>query len=281
MLRVHRHTDPGAFLTRAESWLLESDIERAGALQSARNARANDLYYQRPMYWATIEDEGSIVGCAFRTPPYLVGVTALPEAAVGPLIADLDQVYEQVSGFSGPHETAEALAKAWTATHGGSSRLTARQRLFELPADLPPRTADGMLRLAGRDDVGLAQSWGAALALDSPGTPFDAKFCAQLALGKRLYFWVDDRPRCMIGVARETPRSAAVGLVYTPASYRAQGHATTALTALQRLFVERGLQHSYIYVDPTNDAVLALAQALGGRVVHDEVDVEWRAAPAA
>jgi RimJ/RimL family protein N-acetyltransferase len=281
MLRVHRHASAGAFLARAETWLLESDVERAGALQSARNARANDMYYQRPMYWATIEDEGTIVGCAFRTPPYLVGVTALPEAALAPLVADLAQVYSQVSGFSGPDQTTTALAKAWTAVRGGSTRLAARQRLFELPAEPPQRNAEGMLRLAGRDDASLAQSWGAALALDSPGTPFDSKFCVDLALAKRLYFWVDDQPRCMVGVARETPQSAAVGLIYTPAAFRGRGHATTALTALQRLFVERGVRRTYVYVDPTNDALLALSQTLGGRVVHDEVDVECRAAPAA
>ncbi len=276
MLKVHRHSIAGAFLTRAESWLLESDIERAGALQSARNARANDLHHQRPMYWATIEEDGSILGCAFRTPPYLVGVTALPANAVAPLVADLAEVYEQVSGFSGPDETATALASQWTTLRGGHSQPSARQRLFALPAEPPPSPPAGLLRLAGRDDVGLAQSWGAALALDSPGTPFDGTFCSQLALAKRLYFWVDDQPRCMLGVARESDRSAAVGLVYTPAAYRGKGFARVALTALHRLFVERGLKRTYLYTDPTNDAVLSVANALGARVVHDEVDIEWR-----
>jgi predicted GNAT family acetyltransferase len=277
MLRVLRHPDARTFLIRAETWLLESNVERAGALQSARNARANDSHHQRPMYWATIEDGGSIVGCAFRTPPYLVGVTALPTEALAPLVADLAEVYEHVSGFSGPEGTAAGLADAWSAARGATCRLTARQRLFELPA--APAASDapsGVLRLAGREELSLAQSWGAALALDSPGTPFDGKFCSQLALAKRLYFWVDDLPRCMIGVARESDKSAAVGLVYTPAAYRGKGYATTALGALQRLFVERGALRAYLYVDPTNDAVLALANALGGRVVHDEIDIECR-----
>jgi RimJ/RimL family protein N-acetyltransferase len=278
MIQVLRHSDAHAFLARAESWLLESDIERGGALQSARNARASDMYYQRPMYWATIEDGGSIVGCAFRTPPYLVGVTALPPDALSPLVADLAEVYEQVSGFSGPESAAAPLADAWRAARGVSCRLTARQRLFELPAEPSASQATGMLRQAGRQEASLAQSWGAALALDSPGTPFDGKFCVELALAKRLYFWVDELPRCMLGVARESSTSAAVGLVYTPAAYRGRGYAKLALAALHRLFVERGLGRTYVYVDPSNDAVLALAQSLGGRVVHDEVDIECRAA---
>ncbi len=276
MLTIHRYDNARAFLARAESWLLEREIERAMALQSASNANRNDALYERPMYWATIEDEGSIVGCCYRTPPYLAGVTALPEAAIAPLVADLAQTYDRVSGFSGPEGPASTLTKAWIALRGGSSRVTGRQRLLALPAELPQREAPGVLRLGSRNDLGLAQSWGAALSLDSRGTPFDGAFCAQLVSAKRLYFWVDDQPRCMLGVLRESSRFAAIGLVYTPAAYRGKGYATVALTALQRLLVERGLERSYLYVDPANDAGKALGDKLGGMLVHDEVDIECR-----
>jgi RimJ/RimL family protein N-acetyltransferase len=276
MLSIHHHDSARTFLARAESWLLDHEIECATALQSARNASGNDALYERPTYWATVEDEGSIIGCCYRTPPYLVGVTALPEDALTTLIADLAATYETVSGFSGPEQTATVMAQVWTALRGGSWRVTGRQRLLALPAELPPRDVPGVLRLAGRNDLGLAQSWGAALSLDSRGTPFDGTFCAQLASAKRLYFWVDDKPRCMVGVLRESPRFAAVGLVYTPATYRGQGYATIALTALQRLFAERGLERSYLYVDPANDAGKALGNRLGGTLVHDEVDIECR-----
>lgn len=276
MLTIHHHDSARTFLARAKNWLLDREIECATALQSARNASGNDALYERPTYWATVEDETSIVGCCYRTPPYLVGLTALPHDAVTTLIADLSVTYDKISGFSGPEETATVFAKVWTALRGGAWRVTSRQRLLALPAEPRPRDAPGMLRLAGASDTGLAQSWGAALSLDSPGTPFNATFCAQLLAAKRLYFWVDDRPRCMVGVLRESERFAAVGLVYTPATYRAQGYATTALTALQRLFVERGIERAYLYADPANDAGTALGETLGATVVHDEVDIECR-----
>ena len=277
MLTIRHHESARTFLDRARGWLLEREIECATALQSARNASGNDSLYERPMYWATLEDDGSIVGCCYRTPPYHVGVTALPEAAVTTLVADLLGTYDKISGFSGPEKTATALAQGWTAARGGSWRVTGRQRLLALPTE--PRTGGtpgtpGTLRLAGAKELSLAQSWGAALSLDSRGTPFNATFCAQLAAAKRLYFWVDDKPRCMVGVLRESERFAAVGLVYTPATYRAQGYATTALAALQRLFAERRIERAYLYVDPANDPHIALGEKLGGTLVHDEVDIE-------
>src|SRR5690606_13037024 len=90
MVEVRRYADARAFLERAEPWLLEAEIEHAVVLTSAQQARIDDRNYERPIYWATLEQDGEIVGCACRTPPYKVGVTRLPDAAIAPLIADLD-----------------------------------------------------------------------------------------------------------------------------------------------------------------------------------------------
>ena len=114
MLELHRHLDARAFLTRAEPWLLTREIEHGVLLQSARQARADDSRYERPIYWATIEDAGQIVGCAYRTPPFKVGVTLLPDAAIAPLVADLDATYPKpIGGFSGPDPTVSTLATTW------------------------------------------------------------------------------------------------------------------------------------------------------------------------
>src|SRR5688572_33472621 len=116
MLALHRHLDARAFLTRAEPWLLTREIEHGVVLQSARQARANDTHYERPIYWATFEEDGRLVGCAYRTPPYKVGVTLLPEDAIAPLVADLAATYPgPIGGFSGPDPTVSALAAAWVA----------------------------------------------------------------------------------------------------------------------------------------------------------------------
>ncbi len=134
MLRVCRHADARDFLTRAESWLAGSEIEHAVALASARNARANDSHYERPIYWATIEDESQIVGCAFRTPPYRLGVSALPAAAIPVLVADVAALYPTLSGVAGTEPAASQFAGAWTKGHGGSWKVQASQRLFALRA---------------------------------------------------------------------------------------------------------------------------------------------------
>jgi GNAT superfamily N-acetyltransferase len=274
MLAIHRHADARAFLARTEAWLASREIEHAVVLQSARQARANDTHYERPIYWATIEEDGELIGCAYRTPPFKVGVTALPSAAIPLVVADLAATYSgPVGGFNGPEPTVSELATAWVNRRGGSWSIDTRGRLLTLARarDSAPRA--GTLRLAGATDTALAQSWGAAASIDSGIAALDGRVCVQLLGAKLLYFWVDDQPRCMLGLLRETRDSAAVGIVYTPAAYRGQGYATAALGALNDLLDERGVKHRFLYIDPSKDAGQALARKLGCGYVQDTLDI--------
>jgi GNAT superfamily N-acetyltransferase len=277
MLELHRHKDARAFLARAEPWLLTREVEHGGVLQSARQARADDSGYERPIYWATIEDAGQILGCAYRTPPFKVGVTALPDAAVAALVADLDATYlGSIGGFSGPDPTVTALASAWVERRGGSWSVNTRGRLLSFSGSAGGHRAikKGVLRLAGANDTALAQSWGAAASIDSGIAALDGHLCAQLLRAKLLYFWSDDQPRCMIGLLRETRDSVAIGIVYTPAAFRGQGYGTAALYALNQLLDERGVQNRYLWADPKNDGAQALATMLGCRFVYDSLDID-------
>lgn len=277
MLELHRHPDARAFLTRAEPWLLTREIEHGVVLQSARQARADDSRYERPIYWATIEDTGRLVGCAYRTPPFKVGVTALPDAAIAPLVADLAATYPgRIGGFSGPDPTVSTLATAWVERRGGSWTVNTRGRLMSFSDGTSDdgATKKGVLRLADATDTALAQSWGAAASIDSGIAALDGNLCVELIRAKLLYFFADDRARCMIALLRETRESVAVGIVYTPATFRGQGYGTAALRALNRLLDERGVKNRYLWIDPRSDGAQALAAKLGCRFVFDSLDID-------
>jgi hypothetical protein len=275
MLTVNRHPDARSFLTRAEAWLATREIEHAVVLQSARQARANDAHYERPMYWATIENDGELIGCAYRTPPYKVGVTQLPESAIPPLVEDLASTYTgTIGGFSGPDATVKALASAWVGKRGGSWSVNTGGRLMSFGSQTEAPGKPGVLRLAGAADSALAQSWGGAASIDSGVAALDGQMCLQLLRAKLLYFYVDDQPRCMIGLLRETHASAAVGIVYTPAAFRGQGYGTAAMRALSRLLDERRVANRYLWIDAKSDGAQALARKLGCRFVYDSLDVD-------
>jgi predicted GNAT family acetyltransferase len=204
-------------------------------------------------------------------------LSKLPDSAVAPLVADLAAVYPgPIGGFSGPEPTVSDVASAWVRTRGGSWSVNTRGRLFALAADVKRQHGhgDGILRLAGTGDKALAQSWGAAASIDSGVAALDGQLCMQLLASKLLYFWVDDQPRCMIGLLRETRDSVAIGIVYTPAAFRSKGYGTAALAALERLLDERSVTNRYLWIDADNDAAQAFVRKLGCRFVYDSLDLD-------
>ena len=268
-LELRRYPDASAFLERAESWLLEEEIERALALKVARQARANDARFEKPTYWATFEEAGRIVGCAFRTPPHHVAVTRLPPAAIPLLLESLKETYTVMSGISGVEPTASALAAVSFADRW---RVQSRQWLWSLTAVDPPAAPAGTLRLATRDDMTAAWEWGTR----DPEMPFtDPLFCAAFIRAAALHVWHDDGPRCMAAVLRQTQRSAALGIIYTPPEWRNKGYATATVAAWSRQVLDSG-QRCFFYTNAAFAPTTAICRKLGHDLVHESVDIDFR-----
>lgn len=280
LLRVCVHRDAAAFLARAEPWLARSEIQHAMALQSARFCSADDSHFQTPLYWATLEERDQIVGCAFRTPPYRLGVTALPPAAVPLLVESVGAVYRSLAGVAGEEPTVSAFAAAWTATRGASWSVLARQHLLThraiVPAAEPPA---GALRLATRSDRALAREWGAAFAYESGLPALDGALCVRLIPEQRLYLWDDGGRRCMLGVLRETANAAAVGVLYTPPQLRERGYATATVRAFSRHLLSRGLPYSYFCLEPSNAVAHSICSKLGYTIVQATADIDFAGEP--
>lgn len=267
-LELVRHPDARAFLERAEGWLLEAEIERAVAIQAAQQARADDSRFEKPTYWATFEEDGRIVGYAFRIPPHHVGVTRLPPAAIPLLLESLKETYVVMSGISGVEPTASELAKVSFADRW---RVQARQWLWSLEAVDPPASPSGALRLATPDDLAVVREWGAR----DGDMLLDESFCAALIGAQWLYIWDDGTPRCLAGVLRQTEQSAALGIVYTPPELRGKGYGTATVGAWSGQVLDRG-KRCFFYTDASRGPTTAICRKLGYELVHETVDIEFR-----
>jgi hypothetical protein len=154
--------------------------------------------------------------------------------------------------------------------------VRARQQLLEhkaiVPvANLPP----GGLRPAAGVDAAVAQNWGAAFARESGLSALDGDVCVRLIPERRLYFWDDGGPRCMIGVLRETGDAAAIGILFTPPSFRERGYARASVAALTRHLIDRGTTRSYFCLDPADAATYSICVRLGYGVVQNTVDIDY------
>lgn len=276
-MQVVRHPDAHSFLARAEIWLAASEMQNGMALTSARFARADEWRYEKPVYWATIEDDGRIVGCAFRTPPYRLGLTTLTDTAIAALLVNVAGVYGTLSGVSGPEQTASVFAAAWCRTRGGNAVVRVRQRLHSLRVLVPPtRVPNGTLRLATEQDAAIVRAWADAFIREARVEGVNTDFFAQLLAARQVYLWEDGEPRCIAAAIRHTAQGSAIGVLYTPPEMRSRGYGTATVAALSALLFRGGEKGCYLYADPDDTAVNRIVGGIGYQAVYDSTDIDLR-----
>ena len=207
-------------------------------------------------------------------------MSALPEQAVQELADALGRVYDAIPAVLGPEQSAQALADAWTARHGGRTVPGMRLRihaLHEVRDDLP--TAAGRMRSATGNDRERIAAWLARFAAETGIPDADPETQARTMIDQdRLRVWETDGVVCMAARAGMTATSVRVGYVYTPPDERGRGYATALVADLTREVLESGRRSAFLYTDLANPTSNAIYARIGYVPVCDVVDVEIRTA---
>ncbi len=272
---VRRFEDPRAFRRRAEPWLLRREAEHNLLLGLLRTLETSPDLFEPPIYLASCERDDEMEGCAFRTPPFKLGLTRLPEAALPPLASDVAAVYEKLPAVLGPSLEARAFAELWARRTGCEPREGMRQRIFRLERVIDPaEPASGRLRLAGPGDLELVTGWMEAFQEEAGVARVDAGRLARERIGRgAMFLWEAEAPVSMAGHAGETPNGARVGPVYTPPPLRGRGYATALVAALSRRTLEAGKRFCFLYTDLANPTSNRIYERIGYEPVADVIDV--------
>ena len=281
---IVRHSGPRAFLDRAEPWLLQREAENnlalgvAASLVGARPPAPS----APPTYFATIERDGEVAGCAFRTPPYKLSVSRMPLEAVPALARNVAEVYEELPAVLGPDKVARAFGDAWSRLTGASVAPGARQRIHTLERVMPPsRMAPGTMRRAGPLDIPLVTRWLGSFVRESglwdPGDPTARarRLCGVEGGNRLLALWVDGEPVSMAGFPAHTRHGVRIGYVYTPEARRRRGYATSLVAALSSHALDLGFSHCVLYTDLANPTSNRIYRSVGYRPLQDVMDVEF------
>jgi uncharacterized protein len=272
---ILRHTSPRAFRARAEAWLLEREAENNLILGLAAQLEESITGYKPPIYLATIERNKEILGCAFRTPPFNLGITRLPAEAVMPLAADVAEIYDSLSGVLGPDSEAAALAAAWVSLRRVVVREAMRERIYRLERVIDPEDpAVGYVRPATESDLGIVTKWGNAFSAEA-GVPANEERMQELIARERILLWEDGGPRSMAASSGDTPNGSRVGYVYTPSEWRRRGYASACVAALSRQIIEGGRRFCFLYTDLSNPTSNSIYQRIGYEPVCDVVDYRF------
>jgi hypothetical protein len=273
-LMVRRHVDAAAFLDHAEAWLLETEAEHNLLLGIAHAVARGRADYQSPLYFATVERDGETAGCAYRTPPFKLGLTRMPLDAIPLLVHDVEKCYSELPAVLGPEQEAAAFAETWADRRGVRHHEGMRQRIYQLdhvlqPASPPP----GRLLVASPEHADLVADWIDAFSREAGITDVRGRSIAQSRIAEKvLFLWHDGEPVSLAGWSARSPNGIRIGPVYTPLSHRGRGYASAVTAGASQRALDQGVRFCFLYTDLANPTSNSIYQRIGYAPVCDVMD---------
>ena len=276
-MSVLPHPSAAAFLARAESWLVEREAENSLLLGIATGLAARGGPLDSSVLLATVEQNGHVVGCAFRTPPHKVGLTRMPIEAVPHVVETVAQHYDRIPAVHGFEDVARRFAQLWAERRGIAWRTGMHQRIYQLDAVTWPQAMPaGRLRPAMSADVPTIRSWVCAFADEVHLLMADAGTVAAEYVERGVVFlWDDQWARAMAVLPAVTPNGVRIGYVYTPSEWRGRGYASACVAHLSAAVLDSGSRHCFLFTDVANPASNSMYQHMGYHPVCDVVDFEF------
>ena len=262
---IVKYDSARTFLARASGWLLKAEADNNLILSIARRSDASDEADDDSLF-ATIESEGYIVGCLFRTPPYKLGLTRGPLKAIPVLAEAVGEQYETLPGVLGPREEARYFARTWCGPRALSFRPVMDQRIYALEELVEPDSwPAGSLRMATESDYELIIDWLRHFFEETRMPVRNAEdIASRLVPAGEMSLWIADGVEVsMAGITGRTPHGARIGFVYTPPDYRKRGYATAVTAALTRSVLAEGRLRCYLFTDASNPTSNRIYQNLG------------------
>ncbi len=227
-------------------------------------------------FFAVVEADARVVGCAFRTPPHKLGVTRMPEAAALRLVETIAARFDALPAVFGPKHVAEAFARAWSERTGAGWALGMDQRIYRLDQALPPEGVPGRMRAATRKDLRTVADLANGFAADT-GLEFETSEKERAGWVKEgcVFLWEDGEPVSMAVAKGATRHGIRVGYVYTPPERRGRGYASALVARLSQRMLNEGFRFCVLYTDLSNPTSNAIYARVGYRPISDVVEVRF------
>jgi predicted GNAT family acetyltransferase len=273
-MRAERIDDPAEFARIARP-LLDADPVRHTVMLGVLRGIAGGRYSQRHT-WAVVDEDGSALAVALRTPPFHVVVAAPREdGALALLAGRVRRDDPSAPGVNGALPEAERFAELW-----GPSTMRMRMRLHELSSVEPVPAAPGRMRSAGLGDEPLLLAWMdefvAETGIQGSREQHAATVRANLEDPNGLVIWEDvGGPVAFAASRRTSPGIARVGPVYTPSASRRRGYATSLVAGLTSALLAVGATRCLLYTDLANPTSNAIYARIGYRPVLDAVEIDF------
>ena len=274
-MQVERHADAESFLADAGDFVLAREAEHNLILGLTSRLRVDPRTYGEDPYFAVAREGGEVVAATMRTPPHNLILSEVDdEAALEPLAADANDVFETLTGVVGPKGPVARMAQIWETRSGQAAHLMLCQRSYRAEQALEPEGVVGTMRPYEERDRELVLAWMDAFVEEAlPEAPPEdsARWLERRAADPNsgTMIWEDGEPVSMGGYGGLTPNGIRVGPIYTPPELRRRGYASALTAAMTRMLLEGGRRFCFLFTDLANPTSNSIYQRIGYRPVTD------------
>ena len=216
-MQVERHADAESFLADAGDFVLAREAEHNLILGLTSRLRVDPRTYGEDPYFAVAREGGEVVAATMRTPPHNLILSEVDdEAALEPLAADANDVFETLTGVVGPKGPVARMAQIWETRSGQAAHLMLCQRSYRAEEALEPEGVAGTMRPYEERDRELVLAWMDAFVEEAlPEAPPEdsARWLERRAADPNsgTMIWEDGEPVSMGGYGGLTPNGIRVG----------------------------------------------------------------------
>jgi GNAT superfamily N-acetyltransferase len=270
---VRMFDDAGLFAQEAGAYF-EADPFSASVIAVHVAGVAAGVRSQAPAdMWATVVDDGEVVGVAMHTPPHKLFLARMPSGAAVALAETLARASRQLPGVSGELGSVTSFDEAWRQRTGCSSAVAVSMRMYRLADLVVPAGVLGRARSGGVDDVEtVAGCLKAFHAEAQPHAPVEdwTSLAHRRVLAGQFRLWENDGAVVsMAGFSSPAAGVSRVGPVYTPPARRGRGFGSAVTADATAAAIAGGADHVVLYTDLSNPTSNAIYQTIGYRVDHD------------
>jgi GNAT superfamily N-acetyltransferase len=280
-MRIETHRDASEYWAKVSDFVLRREAENCMAIGTVRTIIDQPERYPTYHLFA-IEHGGDTVGVGWMTPPFPLGLSAVPSDAIAPLV-EYARSIQPISGVFAPTATAFAFETAWLAATGCSVASRMAQRLFSLSELVYLPSVEGTFRVATEADRALLEAWHHRFFIDCKihgDRQFAIEACDRALKDASRYVWqVGSDIVSMVGFGGPTPSGIRISSVYTPPEHRGRGYASAVVAAMSHKLLGEGRKFCFLYTDLANPTSNAIYQRLGYQPLSDSMHIDFTGSP--
>ncbi|MBS4217446.1 GNAT family N-acetyltransferase [Bacillus sp. FJAT-49711] len=270
MITLRKYDDHEKFRSDVLSHLEKNEVENNLPIGVLNSLTAESTIY----LMATITKEDELLVVLLQTHPQQIIISKPPrfsDKEISEIAKLLSEQINGIPGLIGERNFTEKLANYINPQY----YVQMNQRIYKLTEIKKEPASNGKLRLVNMVDLPVVKNW-VFMFCDEIGESINWEESEEKALAfiksERIYAWEINRKLvAMASISRPTRSNICISLVFTPIENRKKGYASSCVSALSSLMLEKGYKTTSLYTDLDNPTSNKIYMEIGYEPIMDSI----------